>query len=75
MDREGKIYATYLHSCLKYVNREIMTNKSLRDRFGIEDKNSALASRIITDTIAEGLIKRENPDSSRKYSKYIPFWA
>jgi predicted HTH transcriptional regulator len=52
-----------------------MTNKSLRDRFGIEDKNSALASRIITDTIAEGLIKRENPDSSRKYSKYIPFWA
>ena len=52
-----------------------MTNKSLRERFGIDDKNSALASRIINDTITEGLIKRENPESAKKYSKYVPFWA
>ena len=75
MDREEKIYATYLHSCLKYVNREAMTNQSLRERFGIEDKNSAQASRIINDTIEEGLLKRENPEGSKKYSKYVPFWA
>ena len=75
MDREEKIYATYLHSCLKYVNREAMTNQSLRERFGIEDKNSAQASRIINDTIGEELIKRENPEGSKKYSKYVPFWA
>ena len=39
MDKSDKVRACYLHACLKYVNREYMTNSSLRDRFGIETKN------------------------------------
>jgi predicted HTH transcriptional regulator len=75
MDRDDKLRACYLHACLKYVNRENMTNKSLRGRFGIDDKNSAMVSRIIKDTISAGLIRRENADDSKKYSRYIPFWV
>lgn len=75
MLREDRIHACYLHACLKYVNRENMTNKTLRERFGIDGKNSAMVSRIIGDTVSVGLIKRENMDESKKYSKYIPFWA
>jgi predicted HTH transcriptional regulator len=52
-----------------------MTNKSLRERFGIDDKNSAMVSRIISDAVSVGLIKRENVDESKKYSRYVPFWA
>jgi predicted HTH transcriptional regulator len=52
-----------------------MTNTTLRERFGIDTKNSALASRIIRDTVKQGLILLSDPDSSRKYSKYLPFWA
>jgi len=34
------------------------------------------ASRIIRDTLEAELIKEDDPDSkSRKYAKYIPFWA
>lgn len=34
------------------------------------------ASRIIRDTMDEGLIKLEDPQSSSKrYAKYIPYWA
>ncbi len=41
MDRDDRVRACYLHACLKYVQRSNMVNSTLRERFGIEDKNSA----------------------------------
>lgn len=75
MDKNDKIRACYLHACLKYVNREYMTNSSLRDRFGIDPKNSAIASRIIKDTLAAAFVKPVEDDMSRKHRKYVPMWA
>ena len=76
MDKKDKIRATYQHACLCYVSNEKMTNQSLRERFKIEEKNAATASRIIRDALAAEMIKLDDPDSkSRKYVKYIPFWA
>jgi len=76
MDREDKIRACYQHCCLKYVARNHMTNQSLRGRFKIEDQNSAIASRIIAETLEARLIKLEDPDNkSKKYTRYIPFWG
>lgn len=76
LDKKEKIRACYQHACLKYVSNDKMTNQSLRDRFKIEDQNAATASRIIKDALDEGVIKLEDPESkSRKYAKYIPYWA
>jgi len=76
MDKEDKIRACYMHSCLKNVSGEYMTNQSLRIRFGIEEKNYSMASRIIAETIKSGLIKDYDPESSsKKHAKYIPFWG
>lgn len=76
MDKKDKIRACYQHACLKYVSNDIMTNETLRARFEIDDRNSAIASRIIRDTIVAGYIKKEDPTSkSRKHIKYLPFWA
>lgn len=76
MDRQEKVRACYLHACLKYVSGEHMTNQSLRDRFGIDEKNYPMASRIISDSIESGLIKDYDPDNkSKKYAKYVPFWV
>lgn len=75
MDRQDKIRSCYLHACLKYVSGETLTNQSLRERFGIEEKNYATASRIIADTIEAGLIKEyDKENKSKKYAKYVPFW-
>jgi len=53
-----------------------MTNQTIRERFKIDEANAAIASRIIKDTLAANLIKDDDPEStSRKYAKYIPFWA
>lgn len=76
MDKKDKIRACYQHACLRYVSNEKMTNQSLRERFNIQEHNAAIASRIIKDTLTTELIKEDDPESkSRKYAKYIPFWA
>jgi len=76
LDKKEKIRACYQHACLKYVSNEKMSNESLRERFKIEAKNAAIASRIIKDTFEAGLIKEDDPESkSRKHRSYVPFWA
>jgi len=76
MDKKDKIRACYQHCCLRYVSNDKMTNQSLRDRFQIESKNAAIASRIIKEALISKAIKEDDPESnSRKYKKYIPFWA
>jgi predicted HTH transcriptional regulator len=75
MDKEDRIRACYLHSCLKYVQRDYMTNTSLRTRFGIEEKNSAIASRLIKEAITAKRIKIHDKTASKKYMKYTPHWA
>lgn len=75
MDGEDRIRACYQHCCLKYVNREVMNNQSLRQRFEISDANSAMASRIIKQTVEAGLIRLYDENANRKNYRYIPFWA
>lgn len=39
MDKADRVRACYLHACLKRVARDYLTNASLRERFGIDEKN------------------------------------
>ncbi|MFQ6611424.1 MAG: ATP-binding protein [Fidelibacterota bacterium] len=64
MDRSDRIRACYQHCGLKYVNNEKMTNESLRERFRLKSSQSETASRIIKDTLAEGLIKLDDPTNT-----------
>jgi len=76
MDLEERIEAAYQHSVIKYFSNEAMTNKSLRERFGLDDRQSAQISRLIKEAIRDGKIKLKNLESSSdKYRTYIPYWA
>ena len=75
MEQEDRVRACYQHCCLKYVNREPMNNTSLRERFQIDEGNSAMASRIIKQTIEAGLIRLYDPNANRKTYRYVPSWA
>lgn len=46
-----------MNACLKCVTRDYMTNSSLRNRFGLDDKDISSVSRIIKDTIDAKMIK------------------
>ena len=75
MTKDDRQRACYLHACLKRVNREYMTNSSLRDRFAIPVKNSSMVSRLLTETCASGLIKISEDSTSDKNRRYLPYWA
>jgi predicted HTH transcriptional regulator len=76
MDKNDRIRACYQHCALKWVMSERMTNLSLRERFRLPEKKSASVSQVINSTVETGLIKLdERVGSSRKYARYVPFWA
>ncbi|MGH8067334.1 MAG: ATP-binding protein [Candidatus Entotheonellia bacterium] len=76
MDRDDRIRACYQHCALKWVMSERMTNQSLRARFYLPESKSAITSQVIAATIEAGLIKPdERVGTSRKFARYLPFWA
>jgi ATP-dependent DNA helicase RecG len=75
MQPEERIRACYLHACLRYVNREHLTNTSLRERFGVSAHNSAIVSRLIKEAIEAGKIVPLDETAAKKLMRYIPWWA
>jgi ATP-dependent DNA helicase RecG len=75
MDKADRVRAVYLHACLRYVNREYLTNTSVRERFGIEPQNIAAASRLIREAVESRLIVPHDPDAAPKLMRYVPIWA
>jgi predicted HTH transcriptional regulator len=76
MDRADRIRACYQHCALKYVMSERMTNQSLRQRFGLPESKSAIVSQAIAATVEAGMVKLdEKVGSSKKFARYVPFWA
>ncbi|MBO5180033.1 MAG: putative DNA binding domain-containing protein [Clostridia bacterium] len=75
MTKEDRFRACYLHACLKRVNRDVMTNASLRERFNVDIKNSSMISRLLNEACGVGLIKLSPDSTSDKNRKYLPYWA
>jgi predicted HTH transcriptional regulator len=75
MDRDDRVRACYLHACLKYVGRDFLTNTSVRERFGIAERNKATASRLIKEAVGSGVITAYDAEAAPKLMKYVPWWA
>ncbi len=75
MNRMDRVWACYLHASLRYIQNDFMTNTTLRDRFAIEKKNTAIASRIIKEALKENLISIYDEEVGTKAREYIPKWA
>jgi hypothetical protein len=55
---------------------EWMINQLLRVCFHLLESESAIVSQVIAATIGAGLIKTdEKVGGSRKFVRYLPFWA
>lgn len=75
MDRPERLRAMYQHACLRFVSNQQTNNTTVRKRFGIADRNKALASRIIKEAVEEGLIVAYDPSAGPRSIRYVPFWA
>lgn len=69
-----KLWACYLHACIKHVQGEYLSNSSLRNRFGLKDSSAGSISRLIKEAVEAGLIKPLDPDTAPRYMKYLPVW-
>ncbi|MBQ9687436.1 MAG: putative DNA binding domain-containing protein [Oscillospiraceae bacterium] len=72
---EDKLWACYLHACVKQVEGEQLTNSSLRERFGLKESSSGSVSRLIKEAVTLNFIKPLDPTTAPRYMKYIPIWA
>lgn len=72
---EDKMWSTYLHACLKFIEGEALTNTSLRERFGLKVTSSGQISRLIKDVVEQGHIKALDPNTAPRYMRYIPIWG
>jgi len=76
MTKNEKIEACYQHSIIKYFAEGGMTNKSLRERFKLNENYRSQISRLIKDSIDLGKIKpKDITNISDKYSIYVPYWV
>lgn len=69
------MWACYIHACIKHVQGEYLTNRSLRERFGLKDSSAGSVSRLIKDAVEYGIIKPFDPNTAPRYMKYLPIWA
>jgi ATP-dependent DNA helicase RecG len=75
LDGKDRVRACYQHCVLRWARQEKMTNQSLRERFKLPVAKSETVSRIIRDAIDQGRIKLDTSSTSRRYARYIPWWA
>ena len=75
MDETARIRACYWHACLKRVQRDFLTNSSLRQRFGLAQSYSSSISRLISASVAAGAIVPYDREAAPKLMKYVPRWA
>jgi len=75
LSKEDKIRTCYMQACLAYVSRSAITNADIRTLFGLTISEKAKTSRLIKETMKQGLIKPIDIKTAPRYMKYIPFWA
>lgn len=76
MSASERNWAVFMHACRMWSGRRPITNASFRQRYGLAIGRSSLVSLHIQQTMDEGLVAPMDAESSsRRYARYIPFYA
>lgn len=76
MTPRERLEACYQHAVLQHLSGASLTNKSLRQRLKMPEKQRSMVSVLIQEAVDKKLVKPSDPDNkSKKFAEYIPFWA
>lgn len=75
LSKADKSRACYQHAVLRWINRDYMSNTSLRERFSLTDDAYQAVSGVISEAIKSGRISPADPAQGKRHAKYIPYWA
>jgi ATP-dependent DNA helicase RecG len=73
MTPDERMRACFQHVVLKWLSGDRMKNSTLCERFGIDKRNAAQATKVINQVLKLELIKAA--DSEHPRAGYIPIWA
>ncbi|MCK5717773.1 MAG: hypothetical protein KAH77_09825 [Thiomargarita sp.] len=71
ISQEDRVMSCYFHACLKYLNKNYMTRRSLRQRLHC---SVHAAKQVIIHTCDKNLLRLYNPNAKRNF-QYVPYWA
>ena len=72
LSREDRMRGCFQHASLRMEANEPMSNASLRQRFGLSQRQYPQVSEIIRDCIEEGWIRPLTGDQSNRLARYVP---
>jgi len=72
---DDKLWSCYLHACLMYIQGDALTNGTLRNRFGLKESSAGSISRLIKEAVEQKRIKAIDPETAKRYMRYVPIWA
>lgn len=76
MAQRERLEACYQHAVLRHLSGGSLTNKSLRERLKMPEKQRSMVSVLIQEATDAKLIKASDPDNkSKKFAEYLPTWA
>ena len=71
-----RLRACYQHAVIRYYSNETLTNKSLRERLRMPEKQRSMVSVLIQSALDERLVKPADPENrSKKHAEYVPWWV
>jgi ATP-dependent DNA helicase RecG len=72
---EERVRGCYQHAVLRYVNNQGgMTNGTLRQRFGVAERNASQISRVIKQALDLDIL-RQSDNWTARAGHYLPSWA
>lgn len=76
MNMDERVWAAFLHACVKHAAGACLTNASLRSRFGLPTSKIAVVSQTIAAAVELNILKPDpRAGSSRRHARYLPFFA
>lgn len=70
-----KVQSIYWNACLRYVGGQQINNASLRTSFHLTNNGTKEVSKALASALNAKLIKPFDPNSGKKFMKYIPYWG
>ena len=75
MNKTERVWACYLHACLRHVMNLTVNNASIRERFELSGDRSYIASRLLREAVDDGDIFIRDTSVGSRSRTYLPFWA
>ena len=75
LNPQDRVMACYWHACICFTSGDVMTNQSLRSRFGEGGPSPSTVSKLLSAAVEARLIKPVDPTTAPRYMRYVPAWA